>query len=83
MCWFPVTQNVHKHACAANLSQITRKKIFRDLYDLHFAETKEEYLWKRDFEVRSWRGARALCSRVKRVIEHLLKMWILVPRFSR
>ncbi|KAE9191702.1 hypothetical protein PF002_g24422 [Phytophthora fragariae] len=83
MCWFHVTQNVHKHVDGAKLSMITRKKIFRDLYGLHFAETEDDYLRKREFVVRSWRGAGALCLRVKRVMDHLLKLWILGARFAQ
>ncbi|EGZ19191.1 hypothetical protein PHYSODRAFT_494333, partial [Phytophthora sojae] len=83
MCWFHVTQNVIKHAHEARLDGVSVQLIFRNLYDLHFAADEAANLRKRAFVIASWEGASTLCPRFRRVANHVIKMWLLNPRFSR
>ncbi|GMF30804.1 unnamed protein product [Phytophthora fragariaefolia] len=83
MCWFHVTQNVFKHARDAKLDRVSIPVIFRKQYDLHFAVDDEQYLRKRDYIIASLRGAGEVCPRFKCVANHIIKMWLLNPRFSR
>ncbi|POM66822.1 Hypothetical protein PHPALM_17253 [Phytophthora palmivora] len=47
MCWFHVCQNVKDHISKTKLAPVTINMIFRDMNNLHFARTEEEYLSKR------------------------------------
>ncbi|EGZ11995.1 hypothetical protein PHYSODRAFT_380775, partial [Phytophthora sojae] len=79
MCWFHVTQNVHKYADENGLDGVSRPLLFRNLYDLHFAPDEDSYMQKRAFVIASWNGA-SLCVPDS---NHIIKTWFLDPRFSK
>ncbi|GMF16466.1 unnamed protein product [Phytophthora fragariaefolia] len=79
--FFHVMQNVWKHATQLRLSYADTRKIFADLYDMHYTP-REKYETVKAQILAKCRGYE-VGSAMRKLTDHVIKQWVETQRFAK